>query len=165
MMDDELEYLKYLNGRGLCIGEYDRHCLWNCAKNGHLNVLKYCQEHINSITEYDCILDEAAYYGHLDLVKYLHSIGSKCTKWAMDWSALDGYLEVVQFLHFDRQEGCTQNAMNWAAEKGHLDVVKFLYHNRIEGIPEQALDYARRSGEQNVVDFLKSVIESDVEKE
>jgi hypothetical protein len=80
MVNVRLDYLKHLNGRGLCAGEYKRNALQNCARYDKLNILKYCHEHINPITSYDFILDQAASNGYLDLVKYLHSIGSACTK-------------------------------------------------------------------------------------
>jgi ankyrin repeat protein len=47
-------------------------------------------------------MDAAASNGHLDLLKYLHSIGSICTKRAMDQAAGDGHLDVVKFLHDNR---------------------------------------------------------------
>jgi Ankyrin repeats (3 copies) len=156
-----LEYLKYLNERGLCVGEYDEVALWDCAAKGYLNILKYCHEHIISITEYGSVLNSAASGGHLDLVKYLHSIGSKCTYGAMDLAACLGHLDVVKWLHFNRQEGCTKDAMNDAAALGHLEVVKFLYHNRTEGILAEALRFVLNFGtnEQNAVEFLQSEIQ------
>jgi hypothetical protein len=36
----------------------------------------------------------------------------------MDNAALYGHLEVVKWLHVNRQEGCTNNAMDLAAENG-----------------------------------------------
>ena len=44
----------------------------------------------------------------------------------MDWAAGIGYLDIVQWSHFNRSEGCSSNAMAWASKKGHLDVVKWL---------------------------------------
>ncbi len=43
----------------------------------------------------------------------------------MDFAAHNGHLEVLTWLHENRNEGCTTNAMNWAAEHGHLEVVKW----------------------------------------
>ena len=45
----------------------------------------------------------------------------------------NGHLEVVQWLHGNRQEeGCTSDAMDWAAENGHLELVQWLHKNRQE---------------------------------
>jgi hypothetical protein len=37
--------------------------------------------------------------GHLETVKYLHTLGKTCTTDAMDWASLNGHLEVVKYLH------------------------------------------------------------------
>ena len=37
----------------------------------------------------------------------------------MDCAAECGQMEVVIWLHHNRNEGCTTNAMDWAAEMGH----------------------------------------------
>ena len=37
--------------------------------------------------------------GDLDKVKFLHNIGAKCTKHAMDLAAGYGRLEIVTYLH------------------------------------------------------------------
>ena len=49
--------------------------------------------------------------------------------------AMNGHLDVVEFLHETREEGCTDQAMIWAAKNGHLGVVEFL-HDRVEGVAE-----------------------------
>lgn len=41
----------------------------------------------------------------------------------MDEASKNGYLEVVQWLHQNRQEGCTGGAMDMAASHGHLEVL------------------------------------------
>ncbi|TYZ63403.1 hypothetical protein PybrP1_009462, partial [[Pythium] brassicae (nom. inval.)] len=79
-------------------------------------------------------IDEAAWGGHLPVVRFLHAhLAGGCTPQAMNGAALRGYLDVVQFLHENRREGCTPNAMNGAAARGHLSVVQFLHENRREG--------------------------------
>ena len=61
----------------------------------------------------------------IELKDVLHS--------AMDYASQNGHLNVVKFLHENRNEGCTTCAMDYASENGHLDVVKFLHENRTEG--------------------------------
>jgi hypothetical protein len=163
LANGHLEYLKYLNGRGLCVGEYKSYYLKNCAGNGNLNVLKYCHEHINPITECADVMDFAAACGQLELVKYLHSIGSKCTVDAMNWAASNGDLEIVKFLHENRQEGCSSKAMNLAAGIGNLEIVEFLYYNRKEGNAVTALNKARYNDRLDVVKFFIEVNGGDTE--
>ncbi len=43
----------------------------------------------------------------------------------MDWAAENGHLEIVKWLHQNRNEGCTSNVMNGAAGKEHLEVIKW----------------------------------------
>ena len=44
----------------------------------------------------------------------------------MDWAAENGHLDVVKFLHENRDEGCSKDAMDDAAKNGHIDVVEYL---------------------------------------
>ena len=68
--------------------------------------------------------------GRLDVVKWLHENRNEgCTTDAMDHAASNGYLDVVKSLHENRKEGCTEWAMNWAAENGHFGVVHWLREN------------------------------------
>ncbi|RKO92395.1 hypothetical protein BDK51DRAFT_41565 [Blyttiomyces helicus] len=58
-------------------------------------------------------MDEAARYGHLDVVRFHHERRTEgCTTQAMDEAAHGGHLDVVCFLHEHRSEGCTILAMN-----------------------------------------------------
>ncbi|RLN98927.1 hypothetical protein BBJ28_00014959 [Nothophytophthora sp. Chile5] len=104
-------------------------------------------------------IDKAARNGHLEVVKFLHSLSVStpsaistlnkrpgteegaepdghrpwATHRAMDSAASNGHLEMVQWLHANRSEGCTTDAMHDAAANGHLEVVQWLYANQPEG--------------------------------
>lgn len=73
-------------------------------------------------------IDKASKNGHLDVVKYLHSINKDCTVDAMDFASKNGHLDVVKYLHSINKD-CTVEAVNWASMNGHLDVVKYLNRN------------------------------------
>lgn len=47
----------------------------------------------------------------------------------MNRAAAHGHLEVVKWLHANRDEGCTTAAMDGAAANGHLNVVQWLHFN------------------------------------
>jgi Ankyrin repeats (3 copies) len=99
--------------------------------------------------------DSAALNGFLEIVKWLHSNRTEgCTKNSMDFAAMNGHLEIVKFLHLNRTEGCTTYAMNWATQSGHLDVVQWLHCNRTEGCTSRAMDYAAERGHLEVVKWL-----------
>ena len=60
-------------------------------------------------------------------------------KWTITKAAISGHLEIIEWLHEDREEGCTTTAMNWAAGNGHLHVVEWLHENRTEGCTYRAM--------------------------
>ena len=100
-------------------------------------------------------MDLASQYGNLDVVKWLHKNREEgCTTNAMDCAADKGHLDVVKWLHENRKEGCSIWAMNWAARNGHLDVVKWLHKNREEGCTDDAMDDAAASGHLDVCKWL-----------
>ncbi|OWY92581.1 hypothetical protein PHMEG_00038362, partial [Phytophthora megakarya] len=94
------------------------------------------------------VVDNAARYGHLHIVKYLHQLsllyrekdgkkrkrggtrsdaGPTCTTAAMDQAAGSNHLEVVQWLYNNRNDGCTGRAMDLAISNGRLEMVKWLH--------------------------------------
>ena len=123
------------------------------ASNGHLDVVKF----LHSIGK-DCTtnaMDDASNYGHIEIVKFLHSIGKDCTTKAMDWASKNGHLEIVKYLHSIGKE-YTEWAMDWASENGHLEVVKFL-HSIGAHCTRSAMDWASENGHLEVVKFLHSI--------
>jgi hypothetical protein len=52
----------------------------------------------------------------------------------MNYAALFGHLNVIEFLHENRPEGCTSSAMDSAAMFGHLGIVKFLHENKLKAM-------------------------------
>jgi ankyrin repeat protein len=77
-------------------------------------------------------MHRASKYGHLEVVKYLHSKNKECTTYAIDRASMNGHLEVVKYLH-SKNKDCTTNAMDWASCNGHLEVVKYLQKNVVLG--------------------------------
>ena len=93
--------------------------------------------------------DIAAERGYFDLIKVRHQLhlegkynNLQFTTAAMDSTAGEGHLDIVQWLHHNRTEGCTIAAMDNAAGEGHLDIVQWLHHNRTEGCTIVAIDNA-----------------------
>ena len=62
----------------------------------------------------------AAYYGYLELLKNNDSL--VFTANGMNWTARNGHLKVIKWLHTNRSEGCTTYAMNYAAKNGREKV-------------------------------------------
>lgn len=70
---------------------------------------------------YNVTIDDMAKYGLLNLIKQHPK--RKLTTNAMNWAAENGHLEVLKFLHSIGAK-CTTEAMNWAAGNGHLKVLR-----------------------------------------
>ena len=128
--------------------------IWEYAfKSNAKSFLLWMIESGIKITGY--LLDSAAKYGHLEIVKWLHENRKEgCTTWAMDWAAENGHLNVVIWLHENRKEGCTKWAMDWAAKNGHLNVVIWLHKNRKEGCTTLAMIYAAANGHLEIIIWL-----------
>lgn len=99
------------------------------AKYGWLDLIKWARESFendNIWDRYTCVY--AAYNGHLEVLKYLHTNGCKWNVWTCDHAALNGHLEVLIYAH---KNGCTWD--NWtcnnAAINGHLEVLKYAHEN------------------------------------
>lgn len=138
----------------------------HAASFGRLDILKCLYENISLAKAYildercdGCIdektpMDNAARFGYLDTVKWFHSIGAKCTTWAIDAAAYRGHLNVIKWLHKNRIEGCTIKASRLAAENGHLNIVRWLHKNKTELFNTGAMDKAATNGRLEVVKWL-----------
>ena len=101
------------------------------------------------------VINEAACYGKLEVVKYLTESGASCSVNAMDFAAMNGHLKMVKFLHLNRSEGC-DSALIDASFKGHFEVVKYLVENAIGmDFIQLAIDVARRNGHLEITEYLQ----------
>jgi hypothetical protein len=174
-----VEVVEYLLGKGCVL---DRQGLNVAALEGHIHLMKSVlhpnvdRQHYTSevfltaikndnveickfLTECNVpcepwVMDEAAGYGSLESVKYLHTHRTEgCTTNAMDKAASQGRFEVVKFLHENRSEGCTTNAMDEAASRS-FEIVEYLHRHRREGCTFQAFENAAFAGNLEIVRFL-----------
>ena len=110
------------------------------------------------------VIDTAARKGCLNIIKWLHeNRNDGCTTNAMDYAATNGHIEIVKWLHENRTEGCTTDAMDGAIVNGYLEVVQWLYENRTEGYTERAIDFITRRGHLEIVNWLKAAEAADAE--
>lgn len=108
--------------------------------------LAHTRETLGSLRKYHY---EPFFFGNL-----VCCVGQGCTREAMDGAAANGHLDVVQWLHENRQEGCSIRAMNHAALNGHLEVVKWLHEVRRGSCTNSAMDNAAKNGHLEMVKFL-----------
>jgi hypothetical protein len=123
------------------------------CQNGDLDMVTHCHRIGMKFARHN--MDYAGLNGYFELIKWLHENRTEgCTAYAMDWAAKNGHLEMVKWLHENRTEGCTTNAMCWAAGNGHLEVVKWLHENRTEGCASWAMNLASKNGHLEMVKWL-----------
>ncbi|GMF22203.1 unnamed protein product [Phytophthora fragariaefolia] len=133
---------------------------WNllrAALSGHLHLVQRLSRRSPEKFQRCCqeAMDSAAEFGHLEVVQWLHDNRQEgCTTDAMDMAACNGHLEIVLWLQNNRTEGCTTNAIDFAAQHGHLEVVQWLHYNRKEGATHYAMDNAATYGHLDVIRWL-----------
>ncbi|ETI50794.1 hypothetical protein F443_05726 [Phytophthora nicotianae P1569] len=146
----ELEHLQWMHEN--CSGDLSTEEMDGAATNGNLNVVEW--------------LHEAPFRGSIStrsstdrgtnvMQCWSWRQSGKCTTAAMDGAAMNGHLNVVKWLHKNREEGCTTSAMDLAAQNGHFNVVSWLHCNRGEGCTPAAIDGAASNGFLLVVSWLK----------
>ncbi|KDO28665.1 hypothetical protein SPRG_06519 [Saprolegnia parasitica CBS 223.65] len=100
-------------------------------------------------------MDDAATWGHLDVVEFLQTNHTEgCTVDALDGAITHGHLDVARFLMEHRSEGASPNILDLAAANGHLDVVKYLHSLGSFGCTVAAVDKAASNGHLKVATFL-----------
>ncbi|KAH9104380.1 hypothetical protein LEN26_008912 [Aphanomyces euteiches] len=151
----DVERLHFLHGKYILASFTGVPLMDIAATFGHLEVVKFLHGQGHRGICTMYAMNNACGNGHLDVVKFLHAHRSEgCSSKAMDAAAAHGHLHMIQWLHANRHEGCTQWAMNLAAKGGHLNIVKFLHTHRDEGRPLEAIVYAARAGHVAIVAYL-----------
>ena len=124
--------------------------------NNSLENFDNCREYLNNISyQNKNMMNCASFYGHLEIVQYLHSIDAKCTTGAMNRASRSGHLEIVKYLHSIGKE-CTTYAMDYASMYGHLEIVRYL-HSIGKDSTTWAMDFASKYGHLEIVKYLKSI--------
>jgi hypothetical protein len=99
---------------------------FDAIENNDLKIIKSLSNlHKSSISD---ALDYASRLGHLEMVKYLHSIGAKPLFLAIGNTIEEYHLEVVEYL-YNIDDKYKAYAISNASEHGYLEMMKFLYHN------------------------------------
>ena len=130
----QLMALKWLLGeQGRVVSEKNKsdgkshNCLLACAAGGNVDVMKWLRDEVQQTYDED-VMVVAAYYGRLEMVKWLKEQGwpwSPTVSWA---AASMGRLEVLQWL---RENGCPwdQTTCESAAGGSHPEVLEYALKN------------------------------------
>jgi ankyrin repeat protein len=107
--------------------------LWACEQ-GHLDMVEYLTSQeigCDPEADHNYAIQFAALNGHLEVVKYLFSIGGdpkSHNNYAIRLASKNGHLKVVKYL-VDLgcdPKACNNHAIQFASLNNHLDVVKYL---------------------------------------
>ena len=106
---------------------------------------------------YYTLMDISVASGNLEIVKWLHIHGEKCTYNAIDIAALNGYIEIIKWLLENRYEGCSPKGIYYAACYGNLAVLKCI-NKHVDNMNEcdmyEAINVSMEKGHADVAKYL-----------
>lgn len=85
------------------------------------------------------MLDDASYFGHFEMIKFLTKYGYSGSTNAINLAAYNGHFEICRYLfeEYPLPLGDYSVAVKYAASNGHIDIAKFLGGFEFGGILQQ----------------------------
>jgi len=121
---NKLELLEWAREEKKC--KWDHNTINTAAKQGNLEMVKYCVANECPIDEWACAC--AAINGHLEVLKYLREEAKAPWGWGTAaWAAQNGQLHILEYLVERKYDQYSEDACFWAAGNGHLDCLKYLH--------------------------------------
>ncbi len=121
---NKLELLKWIREEKKC--EWDRWTITPAARQGNLEMVKYCVANECPIDSEACAY--AAQNGHLEILKYLREEAkAPWDYWTAAWAAQNGHLHILEYLVERKYDEYNEDACWFAANNGHLDCLKYLH--------------------------------------
>ena len=120
----KLELLKWIREVKKC--EWDETTISMAARQGNLEMVKYCVANECPMGEHACAY--AAGNGSLECLKYLHEEVKAPLDWVTAFSAANhGHLHILEYLVERKYDEYNEHVCMVAAEEGHLDCLKYLH--------------------------------------
>jgi len=122
---DDLVSLAYLHENGC---PWDSNTIREAIRSGKIECLAYAQVYgCPSLPTYESLINLAAQWGHVDVLKYLWNRGEEWDDLTMSCAASSGNLACMQYLH---NAGCPwgEHACLFAVMKGSLECLQFAHH-------------------------------------
>jgi hypothetical protein len=93
----------------------------------NIRIFSGCFESLNDDNIPDRAIDVACEEGHVNIVKYLYSIGYRPTRnYAFHSACCEGHLDIVDFL-YSKGYTWSGDTMEYVIRSNQLDIVKYLY--------------------------------------
>ena len=122
---NKLELLKWAREEKKC--DWDERTIRTAAVQGNLEMVKYCVANGCPVGVGEGACADAAEYGHLECLKYLHEeVKAPWNSYTAAWAAQKGHLHILEYLVERKYNKFNQDACSFAATEGHLDCLKFL---------------------------------------
>jgi hypothetical protein len=148
---NKLELLKWAREEKEC--KWDSWTIDAAARQGNLEMLKYCVANECHINELACVC--AASEGHLDCLKYLHEEAKAPWDWrTAAWAADNGHLQILEYLVERKYDRYDKRACQWAAENGDLDCLQYLHETAKAPWDEDAVRDAHNKNHTECVQYL-----------
>ena len=151
---NKLELLKWAREEKKC--EWDKYTINAAARQGNLEMVKYCVANECSIDREACA--RAAQNGHLECLKYLREeVKAPWDEYTATWAAANGHLHILEYLverKYDEYGVVFGDACKYAAENGHLDCLQYLHETAKAPWDSEAVRKAHKNDHPDCLQYL-----------
>ena len=151
---NKLELLKWAREEKKC--EWDKYTINAAARQGNLEMVKYCVANECPIDEGACA--RAAQNGHLECLKYLREeVKAPWDEYTATWAAANGHLHILEYLverKYDEYGVVFGDACKYAAENGHLDCLQYLHETAKAPWDSEAVRKAHKNDHPDCLQYL-----------
>jgi hypothetical protein len=148
---NKLELLKWAREEKKC--EWDDLTMRKAALQGNLEMVKYCVANGCPVDAGACA--DAAEYGHLECLKYLHEeVKAPWNSYTAAWAAQKGHLHILEYLVERKYNKFNKDVCLYAAWYGHLDCLKFLRETAKAPWSSCAVRYAHEFNRSECLQYL-----------
>ena len=152
MAEGNLNVVCFLHGRGICSSFFKEAC-WYAAYYGHIDCLRYARVNGCYWDEDTCF--KAAEGGHLDCLRYAHENGCDWDEDTCSHAARGGHLDCLRYAH---ENGCDwdSHTCDMAAKSGHLDCLRYAHENGGPWDEDTCANAAKKNGHHDVRAWIRA---------
>jgi len=148
---NRFELLKWAREEKKC--KWDEWTISSAARQGNLEMVKYCVANECPIDELACA--NAAEHGHLECLKHLREeVKAPWSSLTAARAALNGHLHILEYLVERKFYQYNFSACEFAAMNGHLDCLKYLRETAKAPWNSAAVREARENDHPECVQYL-----------